>query len=424
MFQKVSIVMVSSHSTGVYLNGKGPLPDRFEIPRRRLLSNRSVLSNACLSLLNADGKVVYWLIPGLFLLIILSWWILWQQGGGITDKESASVIIADRNDVLRLPHRYKIEKPARTPVKAVVAETSSQSEDDKTFEGPPAFSATMEVAPGQPFETVGPADQQAATPPIEAGEHAVKAVSGCESIFEQEPLDVKSRDSERELPPSEQTAPAAASNPSEKPGTAPLAEAEITSQQGDKGSGKRFFVQADIANVRNRPSMKSKVLFQLGNGCSVTVTDEREGWYRVKEDDGRLGWVYHTLVSDSLEAQKDLMLALREIKAIRAAPPVNQTAKVFFELSDPYIPEILILDEKRPRIVCDFFDATIAVGIGNRIALNNGIVQTIRIGLHRQPQFKVRVVLDLAPGHRYKAGQSSVNDADTFALEIRVVEGM
>ena len=105
-------------------------------------------------------------------------------------------------------------------------------------------------------------------------------------------------------------------------------------------------------------------------------------------------------------------------------PLVNYTVKILFELSAPSFPEILILDEKRPRIVCDFLDARPASDIGPRIAVNNGIIQTIRIGLHQQPQFKVRVVLDLVPGRRYEAGQAGVEGEDTFALEIRAVEGL
>jgi hypothetical protein len=416
--------MVSSHFSGLRLRGKGPRTDGCGIPCRRWISSRFILSGSCRPLLNADGRAAYWLIAGLLLLIIFSGGILWHRGGGIADKESPLVIVPDRNDVRHLLHRYKIEKPARPPVETVVPEAPPQKADAETAGGPPAVSATIEAAPVQSPETAGPTDQQTATQPPETGRQPIEAVSGGEAISDREQSDVESRDAGGETLP-DKTAMAPAPDASEKAGTVSLEEAGTFPPLAKKGFGKRFFVQADVANVRDQPSMKSKALFQIRNGCSVTVTDKRRGWYGVKMDDGRLGWVHHTLLADSLVPRKQILPAVAgEIKAIRVEAPVNQTVKVLFKLSIPYVLEILILDGKTPRIVCDFLDAKLAPDIGRRIAVNNGIIQTIRIGLHQRPQSKVRVVLDLAPGGRYEAGKTGVEDEDTFALEIRAMEGL
>ncbi len=389
MFQKVSLLMVSSHFSGSHLSGKGPRFDGCGMPCRRWVSSRPVLSDSCRTFLNADGKAAYWVIAGLVLLIIFSGAVIWYRGSGIADKLSPSVVAPDRKEVFHSPRRYKIERAAKPAVETVVPEAPPQTGDDETVEGPRAVSVTVE------------------------------AVSGGEPISEREQLDGEIRDAGREQPPPDKTAPGPDS--SEKPGMASSGETGTSSPQEGERAGKRFFVKADVANVRDQASMESEVIFQIRNGCSVTVTDKREGWYSVKMDDGRLGWVYHTLLGDSLVPRKDILPAVREIKAIRVEPPVNQTAKVLFELSSPYIPEILMLDEKTSRVVCDFFDAKLAPDIDHRIAVNNGIIQTIRIGLHQRPRLKVRMVLDLEPGQRYEPKQVPGDGEDCFVLEIKAV---
>jgi SH3-like domain-containing protein len=421
MFQKVSLLMVSSHFSGSHLSGKGLRFDGCGMPCRRWVSSRPVLSDSCRPFLNADGKAAYWVIAGLVLLIIFSGAVIWYRGSGIADKLSPSVVAPDRKEAFHSPHRYKIERAAKQAVETGAPEAPPQKGGDETAEGPRAVSVTMEAASpvrSSP-EKSGPTDQQTATSPPETGQHPVEAVSGGEPISEREQSDGEIRDAGREQPPPDKTAPGPDS--SEKPGMASSEETGTSSPQAGGRAGKRFFVKADVANVRDQASMESEVIFQVRNGCSVTVTDKREGWYSVKMDDGRSGWVYHTLLTDSLVPRKDILPAVREIKAIRVEPPVNQTAKVLFELSSPYIPEILMLDEKTSRIVCDFFDATLAPDIGHRIAVNNGIIQTIRIGLHQRPQLKVRMVLDLEPGQRYEPKQVPGDGEDCFVLEIKAV---
>jgi nitrous oxidase accessory protein NosD len=81
----------------------------------------------------------------------------------------------------------------------------------------------------------------------------------------------------------------------------------------------------------------------------------------------------------------------------------------------------VILEDDATRIVCDFVNARLARHIGRRIAINNSMIQTIRIGLHQRPQAKVRVVLDLAPGRRYEPKQVSLEGEDCFVMEITAV---
>ena len=46
------------------------------------------------------------------------------------------------------------------------------------------------------------------------------------------------------------------------------------------------------ANVRSSPSKGGKVLFALSGGETVSVLENKRGWLRIKDDQGRTGWVY------------------------------------------------------------------------------------------------------------------------------------
>ncbi len=50
------------------------------------------------------------------------------------------------------------------------------------------------------------------------------------------------------------------------------------------------------SNVRDGPSLRHKVLFTLDQGTALTGRSFMEQWVRVSDDDGRGGWIFHSLV--------------------------------------------------------------------------------------------------------------------------------
>jgi len=168
--------------------------------------------------------------------------------------------------------------------------------------------------------------------------------------------------------------------------------------------------------------LASGVKFRIENGCSLTVTGKEDGWYAVQMDDGRSGWAYHTLLADSLVPRRENGTqgqAVRKIESIHPEAPIDNTAKVVFRLSGSPAPEVTMIEEGRPRVVCDFLDANIAPVMGRRIEVGNGIIETIRIGLHKWPQQKVRVVLDLVPEQSYQLETSFVDKEKGYVLAIK-----
>ncbi|MBL7205922.1 MAG: SH3 domain-containing protein [Desulfobacteraceae bacterium] len=202
----------------------------------------------------------------------------------------------------------------------------------------------------------------------------------------------------------------------------PVKEVDKASLQAGAETGKRLFVKVHVGNVREEPSTTSRVKFRLEMGDPVTVTGKRGGWVAVKLDDGRFGWVYHTLLTDSIVPQKATARATREIKAIRPEVAAKDVAKVIFELNGPFPPQTMIVEGEKPRVVCDFFDAGLASDIGDSIEVNNGIVEKIRTGMHKWPEFKVRVVLDLVPERNYEVDQIFFEKENYYVLVVKAKE--
>jgi hypothetical protein len=84
-------------------------------------------------------------------------------------------------------------------------------------------------------------------------------------------------------------------------GQLPLIEAEpvsmtpdtpVVTQKTASTGGSGATVLGSGANVRSSPSKGGKVLFALSGGESVTVLDNKRGWLKIKDDQGRTGWVY------------------------------------------------------------------------------------------------------------------------------------
>jgi hypothetical protein len=83
-------------------------------------------------------------------------------------------------------------------------------------------------------------------------------------------------------------------------GQLPLVDAEpvnitpkptVTQKTASTGGGGAT-VLGSGANVRSSPSKGGKVLFALSGGESVTVLDNKRGWLKIKDDQGRTGWIY------------------------------------------------------------------------------------------------------------------------------------
>lgn len=56
-------------------------------------------------------------------------------------------------------------------------------------------------------------------------------------------------------------------------------------------------VNGNNVNMRSGPGEKFAVLWELGTGFPLKVLDEQGDWYKVEDFEGDVGWIYKTLVS-------------------------------------------------------------------------------------------------------------------------------
>lgn len=102
----------------------------------------------------------------------------------------------------------------------------------------------------------------------------MEAVSADEPITDRKVLDGEIRDASEGFCP-DKTVLTLSPDASQKPELVSLEETGGSRPQAKETSGRRFFVQADRANVRDRPSMKSNVLFQVMNLSALGRSSER-----------------------------------------------------------------------------------------------------------------------------------------------------
>ena len=75
-----------------------------------------------------------------------------------------------------------------------------------------------------------------------------------------------------------------------KPAVSPKVASAETKIASTGGGGAT--ISGAGANVRSSPSKGGKVLFALSGGETITVLENKRGWLRIKDDQGRTGWGY------------------------------------------------------------------------------------------------------------------------------------
>jgi uncharacterized protein YgiM (DUF1202 family) len=56
-----------------------------------------------------------------------------------------------------------------------------------------------------------------------------------------------------------------------------------------------------FVNLRQGPSMDSKIINVLKKGTKLTVLEEKAGWLRVRLEDGTEGWVAKSMTSEGTQ---------------------------------------------------------------------------------------------------------------------------
>jgi len=242
--------------------------------------------------------------------------------------------------------------------------------------------------------------------------------------------------------------------------------------------GKKLVLEAATGRIREMPSLESEVKFTLKKGNTVSLIKTQGDWYFIRLDDGSTGWASRRLFSESpadpetaskpsadpkpadpqsaskssadpkpadpqsaskssadpkpIESEISLKPEIVEPKPSESEPDMPKTVKeiradltsegeekVLVSLNGFYPPETFVLEERIPKIVCDFPDTVLGKGIKHPIEVNGKFIQRIRIGFHEGSASRLRIVLDLVPDQEYVVERTFFQKENLYILTVK-----
>lgn len=85
-----------------------------------------------------------------------------------------------------------------------------------------------------------------------------------------------------------------------------------------EGQAKMVAVDRDRINVRSGPGLNYSILWHLERGFPLQVIGSKQNWYRVRDYEGDVGWVYKPLTN----GRAHVVVKRREIN-VRSGPGTN-----------------------------------------------------------------------------------------------------
>jgi len=175
-------------------------------------------------------------------------------------------------------------------------------------------------------------------------------------------------------------------------------------------------LKVTIGLVREKPSPGGKVLFELKKGETAFLVATKDEWNLIELEDGRLGWAHQSLFLTSPEQQPPDTSTFKKIKDIEYIMTPEGEEMVTFQLDAYYSPKTFSIMGNRPKIICDFYGASLETGIERQLNVNGDLIRQIRIGIHKGTKSKVRVILDLVPDREYEVRPVFFKDENLFTL--------
>ena len=221
--------------------------------------------------------------------------------------------------------------------------------------------------------------------------------------------------------------------------TAPAARPQTASskQPGKPKPLKHLRLNVDNGRLRKGPSLDAPVDNILAEGTPLTLYRQKGDWYWVETADGKSGWMHTSLFSPP--APKSIpppvaKAATTDPKPIKPSSPSspliqvqnilidlapNGEERVVFRLSARNVPDLFTLEGKRPRVVCDFFNAGLEKDVARTIEVDGLAVKRVRVSEHGGKKPKVRAVVDLNRAGAYEIDQFFFERDNTYVLLLK-----
>ena len=87
-------------------------------------------------------------------------------------------------------------------------------------------------------------------------------------------------------------------------------------------------VEASVVNVRLGPGLSYDIMTQVQGGSSVNVLSERNEWYKVRLDDGRIGWIASWLIDNTEVAASQNLMATVAASSVNVREENNSDSEI------------------------------------------------------------------------------------------------
>ncbi len=178
--------------------------------------------------------------------------------------------------------------------------------------------------------------------------------------------------------------------------------------------GKPANIKADRGNIREKPSLKAKIINRLAKGDPVTITDKKGDWYEVELIDGKKGWAHKILFEEKKSGK------IYTIKGIKIEQIANGEEKAYFAYNGPKPPRVFFdfTIPDHPRIISVFPNTRPDKSIKPATRLDYEFLKDVRIGIHGKNKDKTWVVFDMAPECRYELDHIFAPDKNFYVMII------
>ncbi len=178
-------------------------------------------------------------------------------------------------------------------------------------------------------------------------------------------------------------------------------------------------LKVPVGRVRRMPSLQGEFLYNLEDGETVSVLDQRGDWYRIKTWEGRDGWAYQGMF-DPLVIVPDLpQVEVKEITDIRVEMVSEEEEQVIFSLTDFFTPETFVVTGDNPKVICDFSDATIGEDVNRLIPVEGRLIREVRIEPRRESESGIRTTISLMADKNYQVQQVFHKQDQLYVLIVK-----
>ena len=172
-------------------------------------------------------------------------------------------------------------------------------------------------------------------------------------------------------------------------------------------------------NVRKDPSRSSPVLRVLKEGDTVSIIGSQGNWYHIRFGAGKTGWAHKTLFrAKGFDSQRQKNPPSK-LKRLETAIITDREERMLLTLSDFVPPSVFTIEGRRPMVVCDFLGVRPGQQIEESNKADGRIIKTVSVLVHSAKEPITRIIIELFSKHDYDIQQVFYKEENLYVLNIK-----